>query len=111
MQRSSRLWIPLALAVALACSGAAAAQTCSTAADLDPAARQSVEAAVQQFFRMTSAADYASLRASAIPSLASSFGSVEGAIAENREGLQGAQSATRSLYVLSAEGNAPIARA
>jgi hypothetical protein len=93
------------------CAGVAGAQTCETADEMGAATRSSLIAAGQQFFDWTAKGDVASMRQNAIPSLASDFGGIEGAIKESQSNFAGAQAKARSPFLLKAEGSAPIARA
>src|SRR5512132_1817803 len=85
-----RSYVILTIAV-LAITTAASAQACYTAGDMDAGTRSSIERATQQYFQMASQGDYARLKSSAIPSLASNFSPIEAAIAEHQKDLQGAQ--------------------
>jgi len=93
------------------CAGVAGAQTCETADEMGAATRSSLVAAGQQFFDWTAKGDAATMRQNAIPSLASDFGGIEGAIKESQSNFAGAQAKARSPFLLKAEGSAPIARA
>jgi len=98
------------LAVICACllSGAAAAQTCLTASDMDAAARSALESAAMHFYRSAAGGDYAGLRQGSTAGLASSFGpdgQLTAAVGENRPNLQGAQAGVRASYMLEATAN------
>ena len=82
----------------------AAAQSCFTAADLDASTRGSIERAAQQYLSLAQHGDYAGLRSAAIPSLASNFSAIEGAVGEHQKDLQG-QGAGSGVYVLDASAN------
>jgi hypothetical protein len=103
-------WLLLVTSIML-CAGVAGAQTCETADEMGAATRSSLIAAGQQFFDWTAKGDVASMRQNAIPSLASDFGGIEGAIKESQSNFAGAQAKARSPFLLKAEGSAPIARA
>jgi hypothetical protein len=103
-------WLLLVTSIVL-CAGVAGAQTCETADEMGAATRSSLIAAGQQFFDWTAKGDVASMRQNAIPSLASDFGGIEGAIKESQANFAGAQAKARSPFLLKAEGSAPIARA
>jgi hypothetical protein len=89
----------------------AAAQTCQTADEMDAATRNSLITAGQQFFDRTAKGDVASMRQNAIPSLASDFSGIEGAVRESQSNFAAAQAKARPPFLLKAEGSAPIARA
>jgi hypothetical protein len=103
-------WLLLVTSIML-CAGIAGAQTCETADEMGAATRSSLIAAGQQSFDWTAKGDVASMRQNAIPSLASDFGGIEGAIKESQSNFAGAQAKARSPFLLKAEGSAPIARA
>jgi hypothetical protein len=84
--------------------GVAAAQSCFTAADLDASTRGSIERAAQQYLLLAQRGDYAGLRSAAIPSLASNFSPIEGAIGEHQKDLQG-QGTSSGVYVLDASSS------
>lgn len=86
------------------------AQTCQTSADLDAATTSAITAAGQRYFDMAAKADVASLRQSAIPSLASDFSGVETTIKDHQQELDGAKTTAKS-FLLEAEGTAPIPNA
>ncbi|MGI9103413.1 MAG: hypothetical protein ACR2IF_13325 [Terriglobales bacterium] len=94
-------------------AGAAAAQNlnCLSASDIDAGAKNYLDQTGQQYFRMSAAGDYAGLKASSIPSLASNFGGVETAVTDHKADFAGAQATEQSLYVLEAPGSAPVQRA
>ena len=103
---------PAVFAALVACSAfIARAQSCQTSSDLDDATRASITAAGQRYFDMASKGDVASLRQSAIASLAGAFSSAEAAVKNRQQELAGAQTAARALFLLEAEGPAPISHA
>lgn len=104
-------WFLLAMTLVLLWTGTATAQTCITADEMDAPTRTGLTAAGQQFFDWTAKGDVATLRQNAIPSLASDFAGVEGAIKESQSNFAGAQAKARPPFLLKAEGTAPIARA
>jgi hypothetical protein len=89
----------------------ASAQTCLTSGDMDEATRSALTATGQRFYEMAAHGDAASLKQNAIPSLATDFSGIEGAVKENQPNLSAAQPAPRPPFLLKAEGNAPAARA
>ena len=106
-------WLGAILALAL-CWPAARARAdaqCDTSTDMDAATRSAMENAASQFFRLSAAGDFATLKSDAIPSVASDFGGIERAISDNQANLQGAQPVIRGTYLLTATGNAPLPRA
>ncbi len=88
-----------------------AAQTCTSAVEMDPATKTALERAGQQLFEQAVRGDVAGMRQNAIPALAANFGSVETAVKDNAPLFAGAQATLRGVYLLDAPGTAPIPRA
>jgi hypothetical protein len=102
----------LCLALLLSYSALTAwAQTCQTSGDLDDATRSALTAAGQKYFDMAAKGDTASLRQHTVANLAADFSNLEGAVKDNQANLAGAQANVRSVFMLEAEGTAPLARA
>ncbi len=99
------------LAVLVAMCLPLAAQTCTTATDMDPAVRASLQQAGEQFFQMAARGNVAGMQAQAVPSLAANFGGVSTAVNENKANFTGAQASLRTVYLLDAPGTSPIADA
>lgn len=89
----------------------AIAQTCYTSADLDASTRAGIERAAQQYFAMAQRRDYAGLRAAAVPSLASSFSSIEGVIGEHFNDLQGQPTASGEFVLDASSASGTLQRA
>jgi hypothetical protein len=89
----------------------AQAQTCASAAEMDQPARSGLERTARQFFDYASKGDAFNLKQSAIATLASNFGNVEGVVIDQRSIYSGAQAAVRASYLLDASDAAPVARA
>ena len=89
----------------------AAAQTCESSAEMDEATRAVMERTARQFFDYASKGDAFDLKQSAIASLSSNFGNIEGVVIDQRSTYAGAQATVRAAYLLEASGAAPIARA
>ena len=92
-------------------SSTASAQTCQTSADMDAAVRTAITNAGQRYFDLASKNDAASLKQSAIPSLASDFGGIENLIKERQPDLAGAQATLKNAFLLDNEQGAPNTRA
>jgi len=88
----------------LAACGAAWAQTCYTAGDMEKATQTALTNTGQGYFDMVAHGDSASLRQNAIPSLAANFSGIEEAVKDNQAALSGAQGAARPPFLLKAEG-------
>jgi hypothetical protein len=99
------------LCAILLSSAAARAQSCQTAGDLDDATRAAIANSAQHYFDLAGKGDSASLKQNSIPSLASDFSAVESAVKDDQSVLAGAQAAVKSLFLLTADGTAPIPHA
>ena len=98
--------------VVLACLiGSAVAQNCQISSDLDDATRSAITTAGQRYFDMASKGDAASLRQNAIASLSSDFSSIESVVKDHQQDLASSQTTTKSVFLLEAEGSAPLPHA
>lgn len=100
------LWLVLMGAIATA-----QAQTCQSAADLDLTVRNALESNARHYFDLAARGDYAGLRQNSIAAVAASFGGIAAAISDNKSAFTAAQATVRPVFLLSAEGNGPLARA
>lgn len=89
----------------------AMAESCATSSDMDAATRSALTTTGSRYFDFISKGDAASLRQSAIPSLASDFSEIESTIKANQATLLGGKATARPPFLLDAEGTAPIPRA
>ena len=87
------------------------AQNCQTSGDLDDATRSAITAAGQRYFDMAVKGDTATLRQNAIASLAADFSVAETAVKDHEQDLAGAQATVKSIFLLEAEGAAPLPHA
>ncbi len=83
----------------------ARAQSCQTSSDLEEATRTGITAAGQRYFGMAAKGDVASLKQSAIPSLAADFAGIEATIKDHQQDLSIAQATVKSLFLL--DGSTP----
>ena len=83
------------------------AETCKEAEEIDPATRSAIESTAKSFLGMSIGGDVAGLRATSIPSLAASFGGIEQAVFDNKNGLTG-PAVVRKTYLLEVSGTAPV---
>lgn len=97
--------------VLLAAVTSSQAQTCQTANDLDDTTRTAISAAGQRYFGMAAKSDTASLRQNSIPSLAGDFAGVENTVKDHQADLSGAQSTSKGVFLLEAQGSAPVPHA
>jgi hypothetical protein len=100
-----------ALAVLAFCASSVVAESCLTSGEMDDATRTALTATALRYFDLAAKGDTASLRQSAIPSLAADFSEIEGRVKDNQSALAGSKAAARPPFLLEAEGTAPIARA
>ncbi len=87
------------------------AQDCQSSSDLDDATRATLTAAGQRYFGMAAKGDIASLRQNAIASLASDFSGIETTVKDHQQDFAGAQATVKSIFLLEAEGTAPLPHA
>jgi len=99
------------LAVLAFSAGNALAESCLTSSDMDAATRSALTGSGNRYFDMIARGDAASLRQSAIPSLAGDFSGIEGTVKENQSALTGSKASARPPFLLEAQGTAPIPRA
>ena len=99
-------WVALAF---LAFSPLSRAQSCQTSSDMEEAPRAALTAAGQRYFAMAAKGDVASLRQSAIPSLASDFSGIETTVKDHQPDLAGAQATVKTIVLL--DGTTPVAHA
>jgi len=104
-------WTGLLLVLGIWPVPAVVAQTCQTAADLDPATRTAIETTAKHYFDMAARGESAALRQNTIPALAGSFGGIESAVKDNQTAFSGAAVTIRPPYVLTADGDGPISHA
>jgi hypothetical protein len=89
----------------------ARAENCLTSSDMDAATRTALTSTALRDFDLVARGDTASLRLSAIPSLAGDFSGIETTVKDNQAALAGSKAAARPPFLLEAEGKAPIPRA
>jgi len=79
--------------------------------EMEESARSALEGTSKRYFDMVAKGDAASLKQSAIPSLAADFSGVETAVKDNQPDLTGGQATPRPPFLLQVEGNTPLERA
>ncbi len=87
------------------------AENCRTGSDMDEASRTALTSTGERYFDWIAKGDSASLRQSAIPSLAGDFSAIEVTIKDNQSALAAAKATARLPFLLEAEGTAPLAHA
>jgi hypothetical protein len=95
----------------LCCAANLTAENCTIGSDMEPAARNALLSTGQRYFDLIAKNDAASLRQSAIPSLAADFSGIESTVKDNQSALAGSKGAARPPFLLEANGTAPIPRA
>jgi hypothetical protein len=104
--RNYAVWL-----VWLALATVGQAQVCQNSGDIDASTRASVEAAAKRYFDLSSKGDTTTLKQNSIPAVAANFSGIEGAVKEHQPAFVGAQATVRPVYLLTAEGTQPLARA
>jgi hypothetical protein len=110
--RAVRFRVACTIGALLAIAAATArAESCLTSSDMDAATRSALTNSALHYFDLMAKGDAASLRTSAIPSLAADFSGVESTVKESQAALAEVKGTARPPFLLEAEGTAPIARA
>lgn len=108
----TRDWGAAALViVVLTWAARADAQTCTWGDEIAPATRQAVESAGRRYFELAAKGDVATLKQSAIPSVAANFAPIETAVKDHQAGFAGAQVKVRPLFLLDVDSKEPLPRA
>jgi len=105
---AAQLWLGLA-AFLLSLNGNA--QTCLTSSDLDDATQTAITAQGELYLGLAAKADAAALRQNATPSLAADFSGIEATIKDHQADLADAQSTSKSVFLLEAEGQTTLPHA
>lgn len=109
--RSGGLLLSAALALLAFSASSVTAENCLTSSDMDAATRIALTSAALRDFDLVAKGDAASLRQSAITSLAADFSSIEATVKDNQSALAGSKAEARPPFLLEAEGTSPILRA
>jgi len=97
--------------VIVAMGVAAAAQSCSSADDMDVPTRTTLTSVAQRYFDMAAQGNAAALKQNSIASVASDFSGIETAVKDHQASFATAKATARAPYLLKLEGSAPLARA
>ena len=92
-------------------AGAAGAQSCATASDMEDAARVALVNTAQRYFDMAARGDSSALKQNAIASVAADFSGIETAIKDHQAILAGVQAAPRPPFFLKQDSAQPLERA
>src|SRR5258708_1136077 len=111
LRRRSQGALRAALAFLALSASSVFAERCQTANEMEDATRTALTAAALRDFALIARGDAASLRQSAIPSLAADFSGIEARIKENQPALAASKAAARPPSLLIAEGTAALPRA
>jgi hypothetical protein len=111
LRGSVQPWLWLLLLLWATASLPAWAESCSSAADMDTATKAALEQAGRRYLQMAANQDFAGLKQSSIPLLASSFAGIEAAVVGNHPNLEGAQATLRAVFLLEAPGTTTYQRA
>src|SRR5258708_1211901 len=111
LRRRNHLALPAALVFLSLSASSIFAERCQTANEMEDATRAALTAAALRDFALIAKGDAASLRQSAIPSLAADFSGIETRVKENQAALAASKAAARPPFLLMAEGTAVIPRA
>lgn len=90
----------LVLILVFALGSSAAAQSCSTADDMDAATRTSLDNAARQFFQLAQQGDTATMQRDSIAAISSNFTPIANAVNDVKTAWTGAQLSIRGEYVL-----------
>ncbi len=77
-------------------------QTCYTGSEIDASTAKAVEAAAQEYFKLSAQGDVAGLRKIAIPEVAASFSGIEQAVLSNKLFFADGQPSDTRIFVLDA---------
>ena len=100
-----------ALALLAFSASSVLAESCLTSSDMDDATRTALTTAALRYFDLVAKGDTASLRGSAIPSVAGDFSGIEATVKDNQSALAGSKATAHPPFLLEAEGAAPTPRA
>jgi hypothetical protein len=111
MYRHSIFLLMLGLAT-VAGSHFLVAQTCSSGAELDSAAKSAINSAATQYLNMSKNGDVAGLRSNAIPAISGDFSSIEQAVVTNKSYFAEGPATITGTYLLDAsQSKAALSRA
>lgn len=92
-------------------AGAAGAQSCATANDMEDSVRVALVNTTQRYFDMAARGDSGALKQNAIASVAADFSGIETAIKDHQSVLAGTQAAPRPPFLLKQDSAQPAERA
>lgn len=92
-------------------AASAAAQTCSTRHDMDPGVKAALERAALNYWNLSAQGNTAALQQAAIPEIQGDFAGIAKSAQDYAPKFRQAQPTVRDVFLLVAEGSAPIAEA
>ena len=102
---------PLVLTCTLMLAASAAAQTCNTRHDMDPGVKAALERAALNYWNLSAQGNTAALQQAAIPEIQGDFAGIAKSAQDYSAKFRAAQPNVRDVFLLTAEGSAPIAEA
>lgn len=78
---------------------------------MEPAVNTALETTAKRYFDMAARGDATSLQQNSIAAVAGNFSVIEAAVKDNQSALKGAQAVVRPPFLLTVDGNEPMARA
>ena len=101
---------PLVLTCTLMLAASAAAQTCNTRHDIDPGVKAALERAALNYWNLSAQGNTAALQQAAIPEIQGDFAGIAKSAQDYSAKFRAAQPHVRDVFLLTAEGSAPIGR-
>ena len=92
-------------------TSAQAAESCSTAPEMDANARAGVEAAAQQLFSAAAAGNTAAMQQNSIAGIANNFQGIANVVQANKDKIAGGRATIRNEWILDAPGTQNYERA
>ena len=92
-------------------TSAQAAESCSTASDMDASARAGIESAVQQLFNAAAAGNAGAMQQNSIAAIANNFQGIANVVQANKDKIAGGHASIRNEWVLDAPGTQAYERA
>jgi hypothetical protein len=105
-RRNLAVWL-----VWLALATTTQAQVCQNSVDIDASTRAAIEGAAKRYFDLSVKGDTTALKHNSIPAVSANFSGIEGAVKERQPAFAGAQAVVRPVFLLTADGTQPLARA
>ena len=111
IRKSFAYFLVALLAFVVAAAVSSRAETCATSGEMDPATKSTLQTTAEQYFRYVAQGNAQPLLQNSISDIAGNPTALQGVVAEHQKNLIGASATPRNTFLLTAEGNAPIANA